>query len=465
MLEARQPLHESLDSAVCNDVCRLLQQILQALDMRKQTQPVEESRFSVRATSETLQSLFQQLAALFPQTDQDIMTQTFFNRVLAPGDDEATFESLAENPALQAFPDLDAFAAMKRIKILSERSEARRLPQERLMIQIGDFTFDKTKSLARSTGVLQGPGSGHTGSRRVLVEWKRYEGLWDTEVGNDLFRRVELLAEFLKAASRGSNILDLRLLDCLGYCHDDKKARLGFVYAIPKSVGDRSSYIRLHALMNGYHESRLNPPPLGDRMQLAKLLCNAMFGFHKAEWFHKSFSSYNILLFPDVDDPDAGTAETNEVSDYSVLSPYIVGFNNSRPSKPNEFSEPARPSNELRRYWHPDYKNVPMQKYRHEFDYYSLGIVLLEIGLWSPLSVLMKEFEKADTDTFADTVRSSCCPALSSCIGSIYEGVVTDLLFAFPEGRVRDGRNEQTPLGELIEFQTRITKELEQCKA
>ena len=154
-----------------------------------------------------------------------------------------------------------------------------------------------------------------------------------------------------------------------------------------------------------------------------------------------------------------------DLSNYCVLTPYIVGFNHSRPSKPNEFSEPARASNELRRYWHPDYKNVPMQKYRHEFDYYSLGIVLLEVGLWSPLSNFTKEFEKADSEKFADAIRNSCCLALNSFIGSIYQRVVIDLLAAFHESKDRAEGDEQAPLGKLIEFQTRILEQLGQCKA
>ncbi|KFY69602.1 hypothetical protein V496_00117 [Pseudogymnoascus sp. VKM F-4515 (FW-2607)] len=465
MLGARQPLHERLGGAVCNDVCSLLEQILQALDMEKRPQSAEEPVFSVRTASATLQKLFQQLAALFPEKDRGIMRHAFISRVLAPDNDEATFESLAENPVSQSFPDLEAIAAMKRIMILSEQSEAKRPSEERLVIQIRELTFDKTKSSSRSTGVFKHQESGTQHSRQVLVEWKRYEGFWDTQVGNELFQRVELLTEFLKTASRGSEVLDLRLLDCLGYCHDDKKRRLGFVYAIPKSVGSRRSCLRLNALMKEYNEHHLYPPSVGDRMQLAKLLCKAMFDFHRAEWFHKSFSSYNILLFPEVDALDAEDSKTLEVSNYSVLTPYIVGFNNSRPSKPNEFSEPAKTSNELRRYWHPDYKNVPMQKYRHEFDYYSLGIVLLEVGRWSPLSTFMKEFEEQDAAKFADTVRNSSCLELSSFIGSIYQRVVADLLEAFHEGKDRAERNELASLGELIEFQTRILEQLGQCKA
>src|SRR5207302_466297 len=157
--------------------------------------------------------------------------------------------------------------------------------------------------------------------------------------------------------------------------------------------------------------------------------------------------------FPDIEMSNLDDLKEFEVSNYSILTPYIVGFNNSRPSKPKEFSEPARLSNELLRYWHPDYKNVPMQKYRHEFDYYSLGIVLLEIGLWSPLSALTRNLDKQEPAEFARAVRESLCPLLRSSVGSIYEDVVINLLEA--AYWVKDGmaKNDPTPLGQLIQFQ------------
>jgi hypothetical protein len=217
--------------------------------------------------------------------------------------------------------------------------------------------------------------------------------------------------------------------------------------------------------MKDFNNSKLSPPPLGDRMQLAKMLCRAMFDFHKAEWFHKSFSSFNILLFPESDASEHGAEGIAGVAEYSILAPYIVGFNNSRPSKPNEFSEPAKISNELNQYRHPDYKNVPMQNFRHEFDYYSLGVVLLEVGLWSPLSALLKGFGEQPADMTADIIRISLCPLLSSSIGSIYQRVVADLLNSLPEETDVADRNELTPLGTLIGFQTRTLQDLGQCRA
>jgi hypothetical protein len=189
--------------------------------------------------------------------------------------------------------------------------------------------------------------------QQIFVEWKQYEGYWDTEIGNQLFNRTELLTLFLRTASQGSTVLDLRILDCLGYCHDEKQKRLGFVFGIPLSAGDARSYMTLHSWIT---QKVKTPALLGDRFKLAQTLCRAMFGFHRARWFHKSFSSHNILFFPDT---DAGTGDDKfepspspSASEYSLIAPYIVGFNNSRPDRPTEFSEPSRPSLDMLRYRH-----------------------------------------------------------------------------------------------------------------
>jgi hypothetical protein len=410
---------------------------------------------------------FQQLTALFPKKDRDTINHVFISKVLEPDySDDVTYMSLAGSFDAQLSPDLEAVAAMKRIKYLSEQSECKRSSEARLAIEFSKLTLDKTKSSTRSTGILETEEESGKCFYQVLVEWKRYEGFWNTEFGNELFNRVEKLTEFLKASSGSSEILNLRLLDCLGYCHDDLKQRLGFVYAFPKSAGSQRYYLRLNGLLREYTDGNLNPPPVGDRMRLAKILCQAMFGFHRAQWFHKSFSSYNVLLFPDVDESDdRDFNEAHRAQDFSILVPYIVGFNNSRPSNPSELSEPGNISTEAHHYFHPSYKNVPLQKYMHEFDYYSLGIVLLEIGLWTPLSALTSRFEEKDAEKFSSVVQKNICPLLSSSVGSIYQGIVEILLGSFHTVEGRAELSNPTPLGELIELQTHVLEQLGQCKA
>jgi hypothetical protein len=389
------------------------------------------------------------------------MNHAFLSKCLEQDNDEI---DLSDEASTRPYASLEVTSAMKRIMVLCERSESRRSSNDRLIIPMKELSLDITSSSIRSTGRFKSPSNHAQAANAILVEWKQYQGYWSTEIGNELFDRVELLTEFLKTASRGSEILNLRLLNCLGYCHDDKKRRLGFIYAKPKSVGP-GPCLRLSAVISKYGESDVYAPAVGDRMRLGRILCEAMFAFHNAEWFHKSFSSSIILLFPDTETSGEDSAGAPQASDYSIMAPYITGFNYSRPSQKDGFSEPDSISNEMRFYQHPSYKRVPMQKYTHEFDYYSLGIVLLEVGLWSPLATLTQSFNHQAPIEVANMIRSSLCPLLRSTIGSIFESVVVSLLEAFPSGTDQEEKNEYTAIGERLHFQTSVIQELSKCRA
>ena len=424
-----------------------------------------------QAFTEKISRLLRDLEEVLPENDQKTMAQVLSTRLLEP-EDVYKLETLLSSSFIHENPNLEATAAMKRIRILSKKSESIRQGRDKLLIAMENLTMENEQY--RRTKISIGSFmEGQSASQMpipILIEWKKYEGLWDTDIGNLLFRRTEMLTSFLRTASNGSELLDLRILKCLGYCHDERHTRLGFVFVNPSSsVEYPASYFSLNQCL----ESQKNGPPLlGDRFRLAKLLSAAIFEFHKASWVHKSFSSHNIMFFPDLasseDDPETPPSTSASTSKISILAPYIVGFNHSRLDQPNQFSEPANLGLELQRYRHPEYKNRPMQYFHRAFDYYSLGIVLLEIGLWYPLSLMLKRHKELSADEFTAELLKSFCPMLGSCMGSIYQDVVVDLL-THDWGR---GQEELTVEGEaearaaqLMNFHTRVLAQLERCCA
>jgi hypothetical protein len=77
------------------------------------------------------------------------------------------------------------------------------------------------------------------------------------------------------------------------------------------------------------------------------------------------------------------------------LRPFIVGFNYSRPENNSKWSEGLN-ADELWQldYHHPDYaQRQKLFCMRHDYD--SLGIVLLEIGLWKTLKRCIEKLEKS----------------------------------------------------------------------
>lgn len=61
--------------------------------------------------------------------------------------------------------------------------------------------------------------------------------------------------------------------------------------------------------------------------------------------------------------------------------PYLSGFGYSRLDDPRAVSIPLRAQDEAAAYQHPELTENPRIGYRREYDAYSLGIVLTEIGL------------------------------------------------------------------------------------
>jgi hypothetical protein len=68
--------------------------------------------------------------------------------------------------------------------------------------------------------------------------------------------------------------------------------------------------------------------------------------------------------------------------------PYLVGLRHSRPDERATFTEGPPSDEDIKGYQHPQHLKNNL-RYSISFDYYSLGILLLEIGLWLPLTAII----------------------------------------------------------------------------
>ena len=62
------------------------------------------------------------------------------------------------------------------------------------------------------------------------------------------------------------------------------------------------------------------------------------------------------------------------------MMPYLVGFQYSREDETDADTPGSDTSNETRKYQHPDYQDGT-KSFRRELNYYTLGLVLLKIGV------------------------------------------------------------------------------------
>jgi len=159
-------------------------------------------------------------------------------------------------------------------------------------------------------------------------------------------------------------------------------------------------------------------------------LAVALWSLHSLDWLHKSLCSSNILFFPSAFTSAATRATAAAASIPDIHLPYLLGFDASRPDHMGEMSVASKnpASSDLHR--HPNSLNGMSRKpYCKSFDIYSLGLVLLEIGLWKVLQTYHKPHYNAEK--FRDkVVIQNLVPNLGSKTGKLYREVVERCLYA-----------------------------------
>jgi hypothetical protein len=299
----------------------------------------------------------------------------------------------------------------------------------------------------------------------VLIEWIIYDTRWVGDVGDVLYNRVGTIAKMLKS------ICELRLfptMPCKGFFHELTKHAFGLVYEIPnfpspvKQLHDPSYISSLNTLIATTKNVR-HRPPLEHIFDLALRLSLALLEFHKVGWLHKSLSSYCILML--------GAIEASE--SIQVRNFYICGFNHSRIDRPDEYSHGLwENTDRVALYHHPRYRQGK-SRYCRAFDRYSLGLVLLELGLWKPLhemrvgmdlgkiktdkspAVASKKNETQEEDciVFSQHVLRQFVPLLGPRMGSRYKKVVMYCLSDVEDSKEPD----------LFSFESKCVHELRNC--
>jgi hypothetical protein len=149
----------------------------------------------------------------------------------------------------------------------------------------------------------------------------------------------------------------------------------------------------------------------------------------------------------------------------AVDQPYIRGFEYSRPHGADEYSEKPNYDKEEMRYQHPNYCQNTSQAYQRAYDYYSFGLILLEIALWRPLKRIYKD--QHSSGTTAEQLRGFyigyCQEYVGKNMGDLYlEATLACLNGMVSKGEV--GESEQEERAEHLAFQEQVLNRLESCR-
>ena len=185
-----------------------------------------------------------------------------------------------------------------------------------------------------------------------------------------------------------SDVPILLSLKCAGYVDQPEQHRTVFLYELPVSgsaAEGHSPIMTLHDLINGNNfntQSAWRKPSLGNRFFLAYALTMTVLNIHASGWVHKNIWSHGVIVF------HANTP--NGFSKSHSLIPYLASWGLARPSLGETELAPSLEI-EPNLYRHPVRQQQPTSPFSAKHDYYALGVVLIEIGLWKTMGALFKE--------------------------------------------------------------------------
>ena len=255
-----------------------------------------------------------------------------------------------------------------------------------------------------STRLLSIPVTVSDGDRRslatydgkhVLLEWKNLDSAGSVPIE----LRVNEIAALLHELNPS-----FHSLPCLGYVADQSRNRFGYIFSIPQEwpqqighgSGKRAS-VTPAAVSTLRQSLETGSPSLNQRLEIAKTVLETLLGLHTAGWLHKSLISDNVLV------PHLNKHETADQQDGQSCHVYVLGYVFSRADRPGEMTEPLSSQAESALYQHPQ-GLATENSFRKIFDIFSVGMLLLEIGLWAPLSTILRRHDRRPA-RFKDIAR------------------------------------------------------------
>ncbi|KAL8706111.1 MAG: hypothetical protein Q9201_000813 [Fulgogasparrea decipioides] len=215
----------------------------------------------------------------------------------------------------------------------------------------------------------------------------------------------------------------LGVLKLRGWVEDTRRARVALVYEVPLPglyrTLDKRHHPQIFTLLSFLHHGAdtdsTNMPSLEDRFRLAFNLASSLLHLHAKGLLHKNINSRNIVFFTHHTD---NSSDTKPWKKGIIHRPFLTSFDQCTEEVYTELEEPFI-SNIYR---HPQYERGRRSRFIPHFDIYSLGLILLEIGLWMPISKLWKT--RYTRGNFKSRLQTVYTRKLAGKCGTKYMNVV-----------------------------------------
>ncbi|KAL1957227.1 hypothetical protein VTO42DRAFT_6261 [Malbranchea cinnamomea] len=231
--------------------------------------------------------------------------------------------------------------------------------------------------------------------------------------------RLQFLSETLERLVDNARVSHLGLLKFLGYFVDMTYSRYAFIYELPLMffplLSQPSAKMVPRPLVslfyNGEDRHEAPMPNLEARFRLAYNLVLDILHLRSQNVVHGNINSNNVLIFPEsLYSEDQTSIDSNR----DFRHPYLTSLALFDGVDKNASPEPLSSS----MYRHPDDRQNISDPSAWAYDLYSLGLVLLEIGLWTPLSRLWKM--KYNATTFKSRIENVYVKKLGAKCGSAF---------------------------------------------
>lgn len=248
-----------------------------------------------------------------------------------------------------------------------------------------DIAYDKEAKYSQSLlYVTEGDFEGFLVDRRFV----RHQV--DRGGGQKVLEETELVARLLAEDPQdlsGTTGPNIGILRCCGIALPDVDGELhDIIFRLPRAHQKPQTLRR--ALVAG------PLPTIASRVELALRLVTALNVIHRLDIIHKRIRPESIVLLK----PEDTAILQNE----SLGNPYLAGFCYSRMSLTYSDMKPLAgyhvPENI---YYHPQHiGSSRFQAYQKSDDVYSLGVCLLEIGLWKSMARWVEEKKEYVLDEY-----------------------------------------------------------------
>ncbi|OJJ31028.1 hypothetical protein ASPWEDRAFT_44971 [Aspergillus wentii DTO 134E9] len=233
-------------------------------------------------------------------------------------------------------------------------------------------------------------------------------------------QRLEQVHQTLDQLVQNAKVSHLGLLKFLGYYIDMPNSRYAFIYQMPmdyfpflNNPTDLLNELKPKPLVSLFQAGDdYQVPNLETRFRLAYDLLMAALHLRSQNMVHGNINSSNILIFPGLTSSSNDEVGLTE----NLRRPYLTSFAQFSGNGPSP--EPLSSS----MYRHPDDKRSIEDDAAWAYDLYSIGIVLMEIGLWTPISRLWKM--KYNNSMFKQRIENVYLQKLGPKCGSAFLHVV-----------------------------------------